>query len=317
MNATQAIEKIVSLLGLKFQKENFFKTFLKDGQTEVTNNYDGDFQVGQTLYVVGEATLSPAPLGDHITREGLILTVDAESTITKIQSEVEEDAEEVSEDQEELENSKVKMVEAKDAQGNILESDTFDVGEMVYVVGPDGEKTPAPNGEHQVVLKDTEGNEVKIRIQTEDGKIIQRENVEEMSSEFAEYPWNECMKDMESRYGSEEIAKRVCGAIKAGNFMEMPGAPEDIEMAKQQLVSKVFENEFSTQLDSIKEGIQTLLNVVDSMNGKFKTEITELKNDLESFKKQPERKAIEQKKFYKESFEDYRIALLNELKNKN
>lgn len=317
MNATEAIDKIVKLLGLKFQKESFFRTFLKDGETEITNNLDGDFQVGQTLYVIGESTLTPAPLGEHTTREGLILVVDAESTIYEIKSEVEEAIEEVSEDQEELENSKekeVKMVEARDAQGQLLESNTFDVGEEVYVVGEDGSKTPAPNGEHQVVLKDSEGNEVKIRIQTEDGKIIQRENVEEMSSEFAEYPWDECMLDMEKRYGSEEIAKKVCGSIKAGNFVKMPGAPEDIEMAKDELVSKVLNSEFSQQLESMKEGINTLVTLLDSINGKFKTEINELKKDFESFKKQPERKPIERKMDFKESFDDFRLEFLKEVK---
>jgi len=316
MNATEAIDKIVKLLGLKFQKESFFRTYLKDGETEITNNLEGDFQVGQTLYVVGESTLSPAPKGEHTTREGLILVVDAESTIYEIKSEIEEAIEEVQENENEMEGSKekVKMVEAKDAQGNILESDTFDVGEMVYVVGADGEKTPAPNGEHQVVLKDSEGNEVKIRIQTEDGKIIQRENVEQMSTEFAEYPWDECMADMMARYGSEDTAKKVCGAIKAGNFMKMPGAPEDIEMAKQELVSKVLNTEINQQFESIKESINTLVSVVDSLNGKFKTDISSLKSDFETFKKQPERKPFEKKLDLKDSFDDFRVDFLKQIK---
>ncbi len=57
MNATLALDKIVKLLGLRFKKESFFTTILEDGKTEVTNNADGEFQVGQTLYVLGEATL--------------------------------------------------------------------------------------------------------------------------------------------------------------------------------------------------------------------------------------------------------------------
>lgn len=69
---------------------------------------------------------------------------------------------------------------AEDAQGQKLESPTFDVGEEVMVVGEDGEKKPAPDGEHQVVLKDESGNENKIRVMTKDGKITERENVEEM-----------------------------------------------------------------------------------------------------------------------------------------
>ena len=35
-------------------------------------------------------------------------------------------------------------------------------------------------------------------------------------TEMAEYPWDECMADQMERYGDEETAKKVCGAIKAG-----------------------------------------------------------------------------------------------------
>lgn len=61
MNAAQAIDNIVKMLGLQFKKETFKSTFLIDGATEVTNNMDDEFQPGQTLYVVKESTLAPAP----------------------------------------------------------------------------------------------------------------------------------------------------------------------------------------------------------------------------------------------------------------
>jgi hypothetical protein len=67
---------------------------------------------------------------------------------------------------------------AKLADGTILESPTFDLGESVDVVSEDGTKTPAPDGEHEVVLKDSEGRDVRIKVQTKDGKIVERENVE-------------------------------------------------------------------------------------------------------------------------------------------
>jgi hypothetical protein len=31
------------------------------------------------------------------------------------------------------------------------------------------------------------------------------------------YPWEDCIADAEARYGDEETAKKVCGAIKAEN----------------------------------------------------------------------------------------------------
>ncbi len=36
------------------------------------------------------------------------------------------------------------------------------------------------------------------------------------STEMEAYPWDECIADQVARYGDEETAKKVCGAIKAG-----------------------------------------------------------------------------------------------------
>ena len=77
-----------------------------------------------------------------------------------------------------LVKEEVEFTYAKLADGTILESPTFDVGESVDVVSEDGTKTAAPDGEHEVVLKDSEGNEVRIKVITKDGKITERENVE-------------------------------------------------------------------------------------------------------------------------------------------
>lgn len=71
---------------------------------------------------------------------------------------------------------------AKLKDGTIVESPTFDVGEPVEVVSEDG-KTPAPNGEHELVLRDESGNENIIKIRTEDGVIVERENVEDSQNE--------------------------------------------------------------------------------------------------------------------------------------
>ena len=80
-------------------------------------------------------------------------------------------------------DKEVQFVDAKTADGTILQSPTFDLGEDVEVVSEDGTKTPAPDGEHQISLKDSEGNEVLIRVITKDGKIVERENVEEEKPE--------------------------------------------------------------------------------------------------------------------------------------
>jgi chaperonin cofactor prefoldin len=76
-----------------------------------------------------------------------------------------------------LESDEVKMTYAKLADGTVVESPTFDLGEKVEVVTEDG-KVPAPDGEHELALKDSEGADILIKIETEGGIITERENVE-------------------------------------------------------------------------------------------------------------------------------------------
>jgi len=84
MTAKEAIERISELLNLKFGQQKFATTSLVDG-TEITNNLDEEFKIGQELFIVNESTLSPAPEGKHETREGLLLTVDSSSVIIAIE----------------------------------------------------------------------------------------------------------------------------------------------------------------------------------------------------------------------------------------
>lgn len=72
----------------------------------------------------------------------------------------------------------IKLAFARLADGTVLESPSFDVGQRVDILGEDGEKTPAPNGEHELELRDTEGEETTFKIFVEDGIIRERENVE-------------------------------------------------------------------------------------------------------------------------------------------
>jgi hypothetical protein len=78
----------------------------------------------------------------------------------------------------------VQFTYAKLADGTIVESPTFDVGETLDVVTEDG-KTPAPDGEHELSLRDASGNENLIKVITKDGKIVERANIE-MESETAD-----------------------------------------------------------------------------------------------------------------------------------
>lgn len=108
MNSKEAIQKIKDVLGLSFRKEKFATTSLTDG-TEVTNNLDSEFMIGQVLYVVGESTLTPAPAGTHETREGWKITVDSESVIVALES-----SEKVAEDETTTETTEENMSEETD-----------------------------------------------------------------------------------------------------------------------------------------------------------------------------------------------------------
>jgi len=128
-----------------------------------------------------------------------------------------------------LVKDEVTFTDAKLADGTILQSPTFDLGENVEVVHEDGTKTPAPNGEHEVVLKDSEGNDVRIRVQTEDGKIVERSNVEE------EAPAKDEAVDMESIAGDD------ISLPEAPN--EIPTEPQDIPQTMESLSYRIEELE--------------------------------------------------------------------------
>jgi hypothetical protein len=42
-----------------------------------------------------------------------------------------------------------------------------------------------------------------------------KEEMQTVSVDLANYPWEQCIADQIERYGDEETAKKVCGAIKA------------------------------------------------------------------------------------------------------
>ena len=140
----------------------------------------------------------------------------------------------------------VEFTDAKTADGTILQSPTFDVGEDVEVVAEDGTKSKAPNGEHQISLRDSEGNETLIRIITEDGKIVERENVEmaevsvevepteeEVVSEEAPKDEVDMGKKMdELTYRIEEMEKKMMDMEKAKPEVEKEMEMQDEELPK-------------------------------------------------------------------------------------
>ena len=131
-----------------------------------------------------------------------------------------------------LSQDEVNLTYAKLKDGTIVESATFDVGEDLFVVSEDGTKTPAPDGEHELSLKDTEGNEVLIKVITKDGKIEERENVELEDVKVQDIP----------QAGETDKANEVkdaAGSVKSGTLMaeeteEVAPLPEDTEKEEEE-----------------------------------------------------------------------------------
>jgi len=137
-----------------------------------------------------------------------------------------------------LSKDEVNLTYAKLKDGTIVESPTFDVGEDLFVISEDGTKSPAPDGEHELALKDSEGNENLIKVITKDGVIVERENVE-LADEDAE---TVKVKDLPQADG----AKPVEDVQMAEETEEVETIPEDddketpsIEIELKNMVEKL------------------------------------------------------------------------------
>ena len=117
-------------------------------------------------------------------------------------------------------DEEVNMTYAKLKDGTIVESPTFDVGEVLEIVSEDGTKSPAPDGTHELALKDESGNENLIKVITKDGKIVERENVE-----LEEKPMEEVV-DKEADIKKEDDIKMA--DEETVEVESLPGAPDPL-----------------------------------------------------------------------------------------
>jgi len=143
----------------------------------------------------------------------------------------------------------VEMTYAKLADGTILESPTFDVGELAEVVSEDGTKSPAPEGEHEVILKDSEGKDVRIKIQVDaEGKITERENVE-LADGAKDEEVKKIPEDMASPAGED-----IGGEDEDGGDLPVESIPEDMEKKYSDLAYRISEMEKKiAKMEDVKE----------------------------------------------------------------
>jgi hypothetical protein len=217
MKYQDAIRKINKLLGL--YTFNSYK-ITESGQELIA---EGDLMVGEPVYVITDNGQLPAPDGEFELED---------TTKIKIEDGI---VQQIKYDN--MENETEQFVEATLADGVVVKSKTFDVGEDVFVVSPDGTEVKAPDGEHELNLKDAEGKEVLFKIIVKDGKIIERENVE-------------------LSYDEKEKTEE-----------EMGMAP-DLSVA-QEVIDEDFKKTLMGVLDEIKDAIKGVMEDQEDMKAKM------------------------------------------------
>ena len=147
---------------------NFATAELADG-TKVSNDVEGDFEVGQTLYVIteeGEKVV--APEGEHSTISGIVITIDESGAVTGVHypdqegegSLEEASKEEMSEESTEVED-KTELAEEELDGHEEDETQMDDIREEVIaaiaeVVLPEMEALKAKLSEHEEKLEEHE-----------------------------------------------------------------------------------------------------------------------------------------------------------------
>jgi hypothetical protein len=256
MNYQDAIRKINKLLGL--YKFNSYK--IKENGNEIIT--EGDLMVGEPIYIINKDGQIPAPDGEFELDDTTKITI-KDGLVQKINYDNME--------------QKQNFVEAMLKDGTVVKSPTFDVGEEVKIVSPDGAEQPAPDGEHELKLKDTEGKEVLIKIITKDGKITERENVELSKPDMEEVEEEMGMTTPALSQGNDnmegfkkeimavlgEIKDKIDAVVadqeemkkKVSKFAKEP-AGEPLRVGKNQIQTELNQakDDYISQLVSIRQG---------------------------------------------------------------
>ena len=163
----------------------------------------------------------------------------------------------------------VELTYAKVKEGTIVESATFDVGEDLFVVSEDGTKTPAPDGEHELSLKDESGNENLIKVFVKDGKISERENVELETVKVEDLP-SASGDVLEVNVVPDQKNQIKSGTLMAEETEEVMPIPEDatkedeseVEINLGDMVKKI--EEMSYRIQEMETKMEAMMPPVDS-----------------------------------------------------
>ena len=166
-------------------------------------------------------------------------------------------------------DKEVELTYAKLKDGTIVESATFDVGEDLFVVSEDGTKTPAPDGTHELSLKDESGNENLIKVITKDGKIEERENVELETVKVEDLP-SASGDVLDVNLVPDQTNQIKSGTLMAEETEEVMPIPEDateedeseVEINLADMVKKI--EEMTYRIQEMETKMEAMMPPVDS-----------------------------------------------------
>jgi hypothetical protein len=180
-----------------------------------------------------------------------------------------------------LSAKEVELTYAKLADGTIVESPTFDVGEPLEIVSEDGTKSPAPDGEHELALKDESGNENIIKVITQDGKIVERENVELEDVKTEDIPQaGETDKANEVKDAAGSVTSGTLNA--AEETLPVEGLPEDGEAEGED--GPEIEIALGKKLEEMSYRIEEMAAKIAKMEEMFPPVASEVIQEIEGIK---------------------------------
>lgn len=198
------------------------------------------------------------------------------------------------------EENSVSLIDVKTQDGTILSYDgELTVGTEIFVLDETG-RTPAPDGEY--ILEDgtklsvmagkieeieapemtpevPEGEmpaempaEVPVEPMMEE---VKKFNVSELTvNDLAEYPWDKCIADQKAAGYSEEVANKICGAIRSQNMKEeLTAKIDDLKQENTEIKSILTQLAENLSTQSFKEEVKMSMQTEEP-----KKEVVDIKN---------------------------------------
>jgi hypothetical protein len=118
-----------------------------------------------------------------------------------------------------VEEVKVEMATMQLANGVVIEAESFEAGQNVFLVGEDDEKVAAPVGEHEL-------EDGRVLVIVEEGVIAEIKEVEEAPAEEEEVEVEQAAEEEEMSYVTKEEFESAVSEIKEMIANMMPQEEE-------------------------------------------------------------------------------------------